>query len=55
MGLDGVAGPPPAGGRPSVSTGSPGYDVRSAESADLDTLARVTARIRGSIEKVIEG
>jgi MoxR-like ATPase len=29
--------------------------ARSGEAADLDTLARVTSRVRASIEKVIEG
>ena len=37
---------------PASSTGTPGRD---AGGADLDTLARVTGRIRTSIEKVIEG
>ena len=40
----------------SVSTVSSGQAGGAAgDSADLDTLARVTSRVRASIEKVIEG
>jgi MoxR-like ATPase len=39
----------------SVSSVSEDVAARRPDSADLDTLARVTARVRGSIESVIEG
>jgi MoxR-like ATPase len=56
MRLDGDVGPRRREGEASVSISTEGYGVRGGTgSADLDTLARVTGRIRESIEKVIEG